>query len=225
MTRTIFFLSFCILAVACSKNRQPGKYNSGRLEYKITYLSGSTGNFDQSMLPKKMVLEFNDNFCTNTIDGFMGFFRLGNLTYFHKKKSTTFLKVLDKSYVFYGKRRELMCCFDLFEGMTVKNDSVVKNIAGLVSHHAVVTLPNTGEHFSIFYTYDISLDHPNITNPYLDIDGVLTDFVLFMGPYKMRFEAQKFLPETVPTDDLHIPDDATEVSRNEMVYALERLMK
>ncbi len=225
MNRLLIIFLIVFFSVSCHKKEHVGKYEHGRIEYKITYLNENSGSFDHSMLPKKMVLEFDEKMCTNTIDGFMGFFRLGNLTYFNKKKSTTYLKVLDKSYVFYGKRHELMCCFDLFDGMKIIEDTIHKTIAGLNSQHAVATVPSTGDVFDIYYTYDISLDKPNMTNPYVDIDGVLTEFVLYMGPYKMKFVAQKFLPERMPKSDLDFPEDAVKVSREEMVYALERLMK
>ena len=225
MNKLIYIVFVLLLASSCSKKKFTGIYKQGRIEYKITYLNAENGNFDPSLLPRKMVLEFNEDFCTNTIDGFMGFFRLENITYFGKKKSTTFLKVIDKNYVFYGNRQELMCCFDTFKDMVIKRDTATKVICGFKSNHATATIPTTGDTFEIYYTYEINLDHPNITNPYLDIEGVLTDFVLFMGPYKMKFEAQKFDPEKSPNADLGIPKDALKVKREEMVYALERLMQ
>ena len=193
-------LFFTILLSSCRKKELPGIYENGRLEYRITYLNSEQGNFDPSLLPRKMVLEFNEDFCTNTIDGFMGMFRLGNLTYFNKRKSTTYLKVLDKNYIFKGGKNELMCCFDVFENMIIEKDTITKVLAGLKSKHALVTIPITQDTFDIYYTYDIALENPNITNPYLNIDGVLTDFVLFMGPYKMKFEAQKFISGKEPKD-------------------------
>jgi len=225
MKKTIILFILVLLLATCSKKEYKGIHKQGRIEYKITYLNADNGNFDPSLLPKKMVLEFNENFCTNTIDGFMGFFRLGNITYFGKKKSTTYLKVLDKNYIFYGSRQELMCCFDTFEDMRIETDTLTKVICGLNSKHAKAIIPSTGDVFEIYYTFDINLDHPNVTNPYLDVDGVLTDFVLFMGPYKMRFEAQKFDPSSTPKETLGVPEDAVQVNREQMVYALDRLMQ
>lgn len=214
------------LTISCSKNVPEGVYEHGRLEYKITYLNENNGGFDPSFLPKKMILEFNSQFCTNTIDGFMGMFRLANITYFKKKKSVTHLKVLDKNYLFLGGRNELMCCFDVFEGMKITKDTATKLIAGMQSHHAIAYIPTYNQTFDIYYSYDIKLDDPNITNPYSDVDGVLMDFVLYMGPYKMRFEAVKFDPHKIPKEDpKFIPDSSSyTVSRNDMVYALDRLM-
>lgn len=218
-------LLFVITLVSCKKEVHPGIYEQGRLEYKITYLNADEGSFDPSLLPRKMILEFNKDFCTNTIDGFMGMFRLGNLTYFDKRKSVTYLKVLDKNYLFNGGRNELMCCFDVFENLKIEKDTTTKVLAGLKSNHAKITVPVTGDVFDVYYTYDIALENPNVTNPYIDLNGVLTDFVLYMGPYKMRFEAQKFVSDKEPSDDLKIPDSALVLTRDEMVYALDRLMQ
>jgi hypothetical protein len=208
----------------CQKREHLGIYDHGRLEYKITYLNADQGNFDPALLPRKMILEFNEDYCTNTIDGFMGMFRLGNLTYFSKKKSITYLKVLDKNYIFNGGRNELMCCFEMFDGMVIEEDTLTNTIAGLNSKHAKALIPGTNETYDIYYTHDITLKHPNITNPYKDINGVLTDFVLYMGPYKMRFEANKFNPDKSPKENLKIPDSAIKLTREEMIYALDRLM-
>ncbi len=225
MSRLLLPLSLFMLLLSCKEDRPVGIYEHGKIEYRITYLNEEEVNFDPALLPKKMVLEFNSEFCTNTIDGFMGFFRLGNATYFDDKKSITTLKVLDKSYVLYGERNELMCCFDMFENMKFEFDTTTKMIAGLKSRHAKAIIPQTDYRFDIFYTYDIKLEHPNVTNPYHKLDGVLMDFVLFMGPYRMRFEAKKFTPEKMPSESILIPSKAKEVSRQEMIYALERLME
>ncbi|QQS50567.1 MAG: hypothetical protein IPM71_13410 [Bacteroidota bacterium] len=223
---SLFLLVLLVgLMAGCKHEEHKGTHKAGRLEYRITYLNADQGNFDPSLLPRKMILEFNKEFSTNTIDGFMGMFRLSNLTYFNKRKSTTYLKVLDKNYVFTGNRNELMCCFDIFENLKIEKDTTQLLIAGLQSQHAKVFIPTTNETFDIFYTYDIALEHPNVTNPYLDIDGVLTDFVLYMGPYKMRFVAEKFIPGKEPKEDLRIPESAVELTREEMIFALDRLMQ
>ncbi len=225
MIRTGQIVFLTLLIFSCGNKKPEGIYEHGRIEYRITYLNEDQGNFDPALLPKKMILDFNNELCTNTIDGFMGFFRLGNLTYFRKKKSITHLKVLDKNYIYNGGKNELMCCFEMFEDMEIEYDTVTKIIAGLKSHHAIATIPGTPYVFDIYYTHDIKLEHPNISNPYLKIDGVLTEFVLFMGPYRMHFEAKKFNSDKQPQEEITLSESAKEVSRQEMVYALERLME
>ena len=225
MRSHFFVFVISVLLFSCSKEKHEGIYEHGQIQYKIVYLNEDNGNFDPSLLPKKMTMTFDKDNCSILIDGFMGFFKLENRTSFKKKKSTTQLKVLDKRYLFYGGRNELMCCFDAFEDMIIKEDTTTKTIAGLKSYHGIATIPGLKETFDIYYTNDINISDPNITNPYRGINGILTEFVLIMGPYKMRFEAQEFNPDKLPDDKLKISDKTVEVSREEMVYALERLMK
>ena len=224
MNRIILLFSLVVLLASCGEKGDIGIYDQGRLEYKIKYLNAEEDNYDPSFLPKKMVLEFNQDFSINNIDGFMGFFKLGNMTSFKNHKVKTYLKVLDKNYAFIGGRNEMMCCFECMDGMKLKKDTVTKIIAGLKSKKVNVSIKETGETFAIYYTDDINLDKPNITNPYRAIEGVLTEFRLVMGPYQMQFTATKFDPDYLPKGKMEIPDKATFVNRPEMVAILNRLM-
>jgi hypothetical protein len=76
-----------IILVGCKEEKTSGIYEKGRLEYKITYLNADQGNFDPSLLPRKMVLEFNNEFSTNTIDGFMECFGLATSLISTKEKA------------------------------------------------------------------------------------------------------------------------------------------
>ena len=224
MMRIFLLFSVIILLVSCGEKRNEGIYDQGRLEYKIKYLNAEEDNYDPSFLPKRMVLEFNQDYSINNIDGFMGFFKLGNMTSFRNHKVKTYLKVLDKSYAFIGGRNDMMCCFDCMEGMRMKKDTTSYTFAGLKSKKVTVSFKDSDETFDIYYTDEINLDNPNITNPYSDIDGVLTKFRLVMGPYQMQFTATKFNPEYTPKGRMEIPDQATIVNRPEMVAILNRLM-
>ncbi len=220
-------LMFCILfscIISCKENNHKGIYRQGRLEYKIVYLNAQQANYDPSFLPKKMLLEFNQDYSINLIDGFMGLFKLGNITYFKNRKVKTHLKVLDKNYAFSGKRNEMMCCFDCLAGMVLKEDTATTVIGGLTSKRVEVSFSNNDNKYDVYYTTDIALAHPNSTNPYHMINGVLTQFRLVMGPYLMQFTATKFDPNQPPTDELNIPDNAVKVNREEMVAILNRLM-
>jgi len=225
MIRSIFIISFLLLVISCMNQKQKGIYGEGRLEYKIYYLNAKEDNYDPSFLPKKMTLEFNQDYSINQIDGFMGFFKLGNITYFHHKRVNTHLKVLDQNYTFRGGRNDMMCCFDCMDGMILTEDTVTYNIAGLKSKKVEVSFTENPDTFSIYYTQEINLSHPNVTNPYHDINGVLTAFRLTMGPYLMYFQATKFEPGRPPKAEMNIPDDAHEVNRSEMIAILNRLME
>jgi hypothetical protein len=224
MKQIALSLLFVLLVISCGEKKPKGIYKEGKLEYRITYLNAQQDNYDPTFLPKKMVLEFNQDFCIFRIDGFMGMFRLGNITYFKKHKVKTHLKVLDKNYSFIGSRNEMMCCFDCMQDMIIVKDTTIVETAGLKSKKATIKFKNNDEQFDILYTQDIQLNKPNSTNPYRKVDGVLTNFRLKMGPYLMQFSATKFTPELKADTDMDIPKDACEVDREELIAILDRLM-
>ena len=119
----------------------------------------------------------------------------------------------------------MMCCFDCMDGMKITEDTVMSTIAGLKSKKVTISFKERTDTFEVYYTNDIDLAHPNRSNPYSTIDGVLTKFRLVMGPYNMLFTASKFDPNKAPSEEMEIPDEATEVNRLEMVAILNRLME
>jgi hypothetical protein len=225
MLKPIIAFLFLGILLSCNGKKHEGLFSQGKLEYKISYLNAVEDNYDPSFLPKKMTLEFNQDYCINKIDGFMGFFKLGNITYFKNKRVKTHLKVLDKNYAFKGGRNEMMCCFDCMNGMILTEDTTSYTIAGLTSKKVNISFKDSKDTFSVYYTNDISLTRPNLTNPYHKINGVLTAFRLKMGPYLMQFNATKFDPDFKTSKEMDIPVDAVEVDRDEMVAILDRLME
>jgi hypothetical protein len=225
MQRLLISFLLIILVFSCSDKKPKGIYKEGKIEYKISYLNATEDKYDPSFLPKKMILEFNQDFCIFRIDGFMGMFKLGNITYFKNRSVKTHLKVLDKNYAFYGGRNEMMCCFDCFSGMVLENDTATSEIAGLKSKKMKVSFKDSEETYDVYYTEEIMLSEPNSTNPYKKIDGVLTNFRLKMGPYLMQFNAIKFTPKFTLNKEMEIPKDAHNVDREELVAILDRLMQ
>jgi hypothetical protein len=111
------------------------------------------------------------------------------------------------------------------EGMVLNEDTATCTIAGLKSRKVLISFKDRPDTFEVFYTSEINLSHPNGSNPYSRIEGVLTKFRLVMGPYNMLFTATKFDPNKAPVNEMEIPDEATEVNRGEMVAILNRLME
>lgn len=225
MSRIFFVLSILLLFASCKNTKEEGIYKQGRIDYRISYLNAKEANYEPAYLPKRMTLKFNQEYSINQIDGFMGLFKLGNITYFKNKKVKTHLKVLDQNYTYNGGRNEMMCCFDCMDGMILTEDTSSYTFAGLKSKRLIVSFKDGREPFSIYYTSDIDLPHPNSTNPYRKVDGVLTQFRLMMGPYLMEFKAHKFDPDKAPKEEMLIPEKAVNVNRDDMVAILNRLME
>jgi hypothetical protein len=227
MQRFLLVILLFVVFLSCSEKRPKGIHKEGKLEYRISYLNATKDNYDPSFLPKKMTLEFNQEYCIFRIDGFMGMFKLGNITYFKNHSVKTHLKVLDKNYAFNGGRNEMMCCFDCLNGMIIdtETDTAQTIIAGLKSKKAKISFKGSNEKYDVLYTEDIMLTDPNLTNPYKNINGVLTNFRLKMGPYLMEFNAIKFTPTFTLKNEMEIPETAQIVDREELIAILDRLMQ
>jgi hypothetical protein len=221
MLPVFFLLPFM---VSCSGKGSGSHISSGRIDYRITYLNDNLDKKTLDVLPKKMKLIFNEKEALNNIEGFLGFYRLDAYTNFHTRKSTTLLKVFDKHYLFNGKKDEIMCCFDPMEGMEIRETGETRNIAGFNCRKATVFLPSDSTSFDIYYTGDIKLRHPNSTNPYVQVDGVLMEFELKLLSLRMRFTAEKYQPAAEVPDKADLPKETRDVSRDQMVEILAKLL-
>ena len=215
---------FIVTASCINKDNQP-KVFSGRIDYKITYLNTDLDKKTMNILPTRMKLLFNEKQAANNIEGFMGVYKLNAITNFHTRKCSTVLKVFDKHYLFNGSRDEQMCCFDTMEGMEIQETNETKIIAGFNCKKSIVRLPATKETFDIYYTDEIALKHPNSTNPYKDVKGVLMEFELNLLYLKMRFVAEKYQELSDNDFKNNLPENSKEVSRDQMTQILNKLME
>ncbi|MBN2212648.1 MAG: hypothetical protein JW723_00260 [Bacteroidales bacterium] len=215
-----------IILSGCTKHEPAGIYEKGRIEYRITYLENSLDHISPNLLPKKMKLEFNQELSVNVIEGFMGVFKLNNITHFKQKRCSTLLEVLNKNYIYYGKRGDEMCCFEDMADMHIEYTGETRKIAGLTCQKAIISMGGNSESFEVYYTNDIKLVHPNVSNPYKKINGVLVDFQLTLSGLKMKFTAEKFESNTNGTVKQPVfPKNSSIVSRDQMSHIINRLME
>jgi GLPGLI family protein len=214
-----------ILVVSCSGKGDQSGITSGKIDYRITYLNDDLDKKTRNILPSRMKLIFDDKQASNNIEGFMGMYKLNAFTNFHTRKCITVLKVLDKHYLFKGKKDEQMCCFDTMDDMVIRKTDETKKIAGFTCRKAIITLPSKNETFTVYYTDEITLKRPNSTNPYHKIDGVLMEFELKLLDLRMRFEAEKFQP--LENHDLNpkLKNNSIQVNRTQMTQILNKLME
>ena len=223
--RVCLFILITLLLSSCGlKSNQKG-FDSGRIDYKITYMNANLDKKMLEILPKRMKLIFNQKEAINNIEGFLGFYKLEALTNFRSRKCSTLLKVIDKNYLYKGKHDEMMCCFNSMDEMVITETEETKNIAGFNCHKAIIYLPSTNSTFDIYYTGDINLKRPNSTNPYRKIDGVLMEFELTLLHLRMRFSAEKFQPVADIPEEYNLPKSTRTIDRDEMTRILNKLLE
>ena len=214
-----------IISTSCRKLSEQNVIESGRIDYKITYLNPDIDKKTASLLPTRMKLLFNEKHASNNIEGFMGVYKINAFTNFNTRKCSTVLKVFEKYYIFKGARDEQMCCFDTMEGMEIEYTKDTKKIAGFNCKRCIITLPGTSDTIDVYYTDEIRLKHPNSTNPYHKIKGVLMEFELKLLYLNMHFIAEKYEPLQKKNLAIKTPENTKNVTREQMTQILSRLME
>ncbi|MBN2481666.1 MAG: hypothetical protein JXB19_08000 [Bacteroidales bacterium] len=221
----LFPLFLVILLTTCRNVDETYDIRSGSIEYRIRYLNENLDDREAVLLPENMELVFNKDLAVNYIDGFLGLYKFNTITNFESKKCSTLLKVFDKHYLYNGKRGEFMYCFEDMEDLEILETDETRVIAGLTCRRAIATFPSGRGDFDVYYTTDIDLRHPNINNPYKKIDGVLMQFELQLLHLRMEFTAVRFQPGAGRGPKLTIPENITEVTRDQMLQILDKLME
>ncbi len=218
------FTLLVILLVDCNRGKRPG-LSEGRIEYKITYEQQEIGGYSASLLPSKMTMEFRDNMVKNTIQGGMGFFNLVNVSDLNNYKFITYLKFIDKRYIFKGDKNEPPCCFGLMDGMDIEFTRQTKEIIGFDCRKAIASFPDDGiESFDIWYTEELQLDKPNGNSPFQKIPGVLLEFNTIMGNANMHMVAKSCDVTRIPVRIFELPKNYTQVSKLEIETILNALL-
>lgn len=222
-----YLILFLIIPLAFScKKKSTGDIRQGVIEYKIIYLQEEIGNFSTGVLPQTMEVIYKQDKVKNTIEGALGFFHLINIADLDKMTNTTFLKFIDKKYVYEGKKSEEPCCFGQFEGMKITITDETKEIMGLECTKAIASFNNSEKQsFPLYFSTEIGVPNPNATSPFKDIPGVLLEFQTKLGNSDIIMIAQRH--ESIVIDDKefsHLQNYRT-VNRTDMEVIFNALLK
>lgn len=223
--RNILIIIILIYTGSCKNLPIGQKVKEGYVEFNITYLENTTDNILTSHMPDKMVMKFRPNVFVNQIDGFFGFFQLINVVDTRKSTNTTMLKVLDKRYYYPGSPDEKPCCFDTMDDMVIEYLDETKDICGFECNKALISFPgNDSPSFVVYYTGDILVNDPNITNPFSEIDGVLLEFEIRLRNLRMHLEAFNVVEKRMPEKDFGIPSGFLRISKDDMEQVVTKLL-
>ncbi len=215
-----------VVAFSCRKGSHEAKSDEGTIEYRIIYPDDKIGSVSPSLLPQTMEVKFKKDKLKNTIEGAMGFFSLINITDLDEMTNATFLKFIDKKYVYKGQKKEQPYIMTPLEGMKITFTDETKEIIGLTGKKAIVFFPGTdNDSFPIYYTTEINVKNPNITSPYKDIPGVLLEFRANLGQSEIHMVAEKYKPEYLPDKEFNFPRNYREISKQDMEKILNALLE
>ena len=213
-----------LMSSGCRKKAGTGAAE-GKIRFGITYEQSHVGGYSTAILPKEMIMEFSDDKVMSTIEGGLGFFSMIHVTDLSHSQHSTWIKFIDKRYIYEGNRRESPCCFGMLDGMHLEFTDSTKEIAGLQCLKAIASFPDNGiESFDIWYTEELGLENPNINTPFEEIPGVLLEFNTLMGNTNMHMSATAFEARHIPQKKFLSPQNYRPVSKSEMESILNALL-
>ncbi|MEN9443212.1 MAG: hypothetical protein RIS47_102, partial [Bacteroidota bacterium] len=106
------FCLFMVVALVYSCGLDSHLPREGTINYQINYLSDRKSNPIISYLPETMKVYFKDNKTVTEIQGYMGFFSLKYYTNAKRHVNCSYLRILDKQYIYLAPTDELAYGFD-----------------------------------------------------------------------------------------------------------------
>lgn len=76
----------------------------------------------------------------------------------------------------------------------------------------------------VYYTDEIQVNQPNLTNPFHEIDGVLMEFEIWLHNLRMRMSAYNVVEKKIHEKEFSIPAEYQRISKNDMEQIVQNLL-
>jgi len=212
-----------ILGISGCKESSLKSIDEGEIHYKIT-IHDRNAFLPDELMPNSMVVKFKDSKTVMEITSPIGNNGVFIITEPDKNQVQTFLRVLNMKYYWEGPADEIPPGINPMEDISIKNTSQVSSILNLKCHKAVVSIPEKDFTYDIWYTEDLNIKHPNGSNPFKDIDGVLINFFFMMGDAVIEFEAEGLYQRPVPDKVFEKNGDFRRIDRKSMDELITSMM-
>lgn len=195
----------------------------GEIHYSIDYV-GNMGSF-KDIMPKTLIVSFKDDKILFDISAPIGNSGIMNLSNPEKGIFDTYISMLSWRYYYAAKPGESTPGFEAMNGINIRKTSRTTDICGYKCKNAEVTFPEFPDHvFEIWYTDEIRIKNPNITNPFTEIDGVLMSFFFFMGDAEMHFTAEAVYRKDIPDKVFERKEKYQRISKEEINNFIDKLI-
>lgn len=217
-------IAFILVLFSCKNEKDLNKIYEGIIEYDISYSGDSTPGIPVQLLPKKMILQFNQHFAAYKIEDGMGVFSITNTTNIEKRTHVSTIKFLDKKYKYTGKKEEVPVFFRPESIFLTKETEDTTTLAGVPCNKSIITDLKRRRKFEVAYSDEFSIKDPNINTPYCDISGILMKFEIDLGKTTLTLTAKKITPSRVSNHMFRINKDYKEINEAKMREIIASLL-
>ena len=221
----ISIVCFLIIIIGYSCKSHGGKdINEGEIHYGIEYGS-SLGSVPREMLPKTLVVYFKKNKTLFEMVSMFGNSGISNLSNPEAGIYDTYFGLFSMRYYYAAEKGELFPGFDAMDGIEVKKTSKIMDICGFRCKNAEAIIPSDrNKIISIWYTDEIDVKGSNIGTPFNDIDGVLLDFIFYLGDTEVHFSAENIYSKEISDKTFERRANYKRVTKDELNKFINRMI-
>lgn len=209
---------------SCSNNSGTGEISEGEIEYNVKYLKDKKSSFIIALLPSQVTTYFKENSSCTLIEEDLGLFKLAYVLNGDEQKSYSLLQIFDKKYAYESNYGELTYGYDEMRGLKIQHTDKSKKIAGYTCMHALAIFNSEKDTINLYYTDKIKLLHPNLNNPFKEIDGVLLEFSVNLAGINMLFTATEIRSASVDPKRFSLPENYLNVTEKQMQEEINKYL-
>ncbi|TND05351.1 MAG: hypothetical protein FD123_3644 [Bacteroidetes bacterium] len=196
LVRTIFFAAITGLFLSgCADGIGRGGIKEGTIEYKAVPVDP---NDDMAAIaPSKMTVKFKNNLFNAEMAAGFGMANMSFVSDPGKKEFLSMVNLIGQKYASKMGPDSVKYYNHYFPDYDVVETPEKKMIAGFNCNKALIKFKDGSPAITIYYTKEIKIDHPNWSNAYYKVDGVLMEYELKKFGLALRFTASTVTESTI----------------------------
>lgn len=198
---------FAILLAPYGCSRSPfDGVGEGKIVYDVSFEAENMNPMMKALMPSEITTYFDDNRTCTVISMGMNIMETRLISDATTLKYTTLVSAMGKKVAMVLDKKQVDENFIDRVNLKVVHTGEVKDIAGIKCKQAMIT-DSTNHTYPVYYIDNLSLDKPNWSTPFRDIDGMLMEYSISFGGMVMNLKAKEIVNVKVDSSLYVIPDD------------------
>jgi hypothetical protein len=208
--RSLIFTVLIVSLSSCTKIKQFGKPSEGVITYDVSLLRSELGSMANSAIPTQVKVYFDDPCTLFELEGVWGNLKISQYADPEAKLYRTMIFYFGENVYCESDKPLLLQPF--FEQATVNEVDGDSTIVGCKSKKAEACYVSDNKKFDVWYSDEVRLSHPNSSNVFHSISGVLMVFELHSPTLDIKLNIKKLEAKAVSKEVFDIPKNCRKVS-------------
>ncbi len=187
-------MAWLLIAVApygCSRSPFDG-LQEGKVIYDVTVEDGNSNAMMAAMAPSEAITYFGDNKTCTVMKMAMNMMEMRLITDSKNYNHTVLFSGMGNKVALKLDKEQVDKNFADRVELQVRHTSETKEIAGVTCKQVIIT-DSTNHTYPVYYTDEISVNSPNWSSPFKEIDGLLMEFSVNIGGLVLNLKAKEIV--------------------------------